>query len=100
MTRVLELLQYEPTKKTGESVRGPCPIHGSESRGSRIFSVDLAGHRFQCFKCKAKGNQLDLWAAVHKLKLVDAAKDLCGKAGPWQRKAQNWANRRIAAKNR
>ena len=53
---------------------------------SRIFSVDLAGHRFQCFKCKDRGNQLDLWATAHELKLVDAAKDRCAKAGvevPW-----------------
>ena len=81
MARVVELLQYEPTAKRGDSLRGLCPIHGSTSSGSRIFSVDLAGDRFHCFKCGARGNQLDLWATVHKLKLVDAAKDLCGKTG-------------------
>src|ERR1022692_1367072 len=41
---------------------------------------------FQCFKCQAKGNQLDLWAAAMKKPLYDATVDLCQRLGrdiPW-----------------
>jgi hypothetical protein len=50
MSRVLELIHYEPFSRLGEQLRGPCPIHKSESPRSRSFSVDLCGNRFQCFK--------------------------------------------------
>ena len=79
MGQVLELLCYEPHTKSGGQVRGPCPIHGSTSKTSRIFSANLQRNVFQCFKCEAQGNQLDLWAQVHDLSLYDAALDLCSK---------------------
>ena len=86
MARVLELVQFEPTTQSGSELRGPCPIHGSTSPRSRSFAVNTEKHSFQCFKCNAKGNQLDLWAAVKKLSLYKAAIDLCNAAGvevPW-----------------
>jgi len=79
MGQVLELLRYEPRVKSGDQVRGPCPIHGSTSKTSRIFSANLQRNVFQCFKCEAQGNQLDLWAQVHDLSVYDAALDLCSK---------------------
>jgi hypothetical protein len=81
MRDVLRLIRYRPTSTHGYQLRGPCPVHGSKSTGSRSFSVDLRGERFQCFKpsCGVKGNQLDLWVAVTQKPLFEAAVDLCDK---------------------
>jgi hypothetical protein len=83
MADVLELIRYQPTVRQGEQLRGPCPVHGSASKRSRTFSVDVAGNRFQCFKpsCGVKGNQLDLWVAVTEKTIYDAALDLCDRLG-------------------
>ena len=58
--------------------RGPCPIHAQPGDRERTFSVSLDKHVFRCFhaECGAQGNVLDLWAAVHRLPLYDAALDL------------------------
>ncbi len=55
--------------------RGPCPIHGSPNDSQPTFSAHLGKHIFQCFhaKCRAQGNALDLWAAIHKLSPYEAA---------------------------
>ena len=79
--QVLELLRFEPRSKTSDQLRGPCPIHGSSSPTSRIFSVSLSRNMFKCFKCDAHGNQLDLWCQVHKLSLYVGVLDLCQKLG-------------------
>ena len=87
MSRVLELLQFEPNGRSGGAeLRGPCPIHGSTSPGSRSFAANVEKQSYQCFKCGSSGNQLDLWAAAKKLNLYQAAIDLCTAAGvevPW-----------------
>jgi len=36
--------------------RGPCPLHGSSTGTSRVFSVNLADQIFHCFKCGRSGN--------------------------------------------
>ncbi len=85
MAEVLELLDFEARATSGTQVRGACPIHGSAD-ASRVFSVNLAKNTFQCFKCHAAGNHLDLWAAVTKQALYEAAVDLCqrlNKEVPW-----------------
>jgi DNA primase len=82
---VLELLHFKARATSGQQVRGACPLHGS-AETSRVFSVNLAKNTFQCFKCQAKGNQLDLWAAATKKPLYDATVDLCQRLGrdiPW-----------------
>jgi transposase len=55
--------------------RGPCPVHGQPSDRQATFSVHLGKNICQCFqaKCAAQGNVLDLWAAVHRLPLYEAA---------------------------
>ena len=55
--------------------RGPCPVHGEQRTRSRSFSANLIKHTFQCFhlECGVQGNVLDLWAAVHRLPLREAA---------------------------
>jgi transposase len=59
----------------GQQRRGPCPLHGQPGNSQPTFSVHLGKHLFQCFDadCGAQGNVLDLWAAVHKLPLYEAA---------------------------
>jgi len=59
----------------GPQRRGPCPIHGQPNDTQPTFSAHLGKNIFQCFhaSCHAKGNVLDLWAAVHRLPLYEAA---------------------------
>jgi hypothetical protein len=59
----------------GHQRRGPCPIHAQAGDSQPTLSVHLGKHLFQCFHadCRAQGNVLDLWAAVHKLPLYEAA---------------------------
>ena len=81
MEDVLKQLGFEPTSRSGSQLHGPCPVHGSTSNKSRSFSVNLEKGRYYCHKCESQGNQLELWAAVHKLAFYDAAVDLCRALG-------------------
>lgn len=78
---VLDLLKFAPVERSGDQVRGPCPVHGSSSPASRSFSANLKKNTFQCFRCRAAGNQLDLWAAAQKLPIHAASLDLCRRLG-------------------
>jgi transposase len=62
---------------TGAQRRCACPIHRGDGRG-RTFSVNLDQDVFQCFakECGAKGDVIDLWAALRQLSLREAARDL------------------------
>jgi transposase len=66
---------FDELRGRGRQRRGPCPIHGQAGTRQRTFSVNLSNNIFQCFHgaCGAHGNVLDLWAAVHRLPLYDAA---------------------------
>lgn len=56
-------------------LRGPCPIHLSTYKRSRVFA---AGPRFfKCHKCGHGGGVLDLWMLLRKLTVHQAALDLC-----------------------
>src|SRR5690349_12278119 len=82
---VLAIIEWKPALGSGS--RGPCPVHGSTGPRSRSFSVDRRGGRFQCFKCGAKGNALDLYAQVVRLPIYVAATELCRRMGldvPWR----------------
>jgi DNA primase len=86
MEQVLRLLQFEPVRRLGDQLRGPCPIHGASSHGSRSFAVHLSKGRYYCHTCHSGGNQLELWAAAHRMRLYDAAVSLCytiGREVPW-----------------
>jgi hypothetical protein len=86
MRQVLELLQFKPSEQRNNQWRGRCPLQCSVPWDSRAFSVNLDLGRFQCFRCKAIGHQLELWAAVRQMPLYDGAVDLCERAGvpvPW-----------------
>lgn len=86
MSQVLAFLGWVAQYRSGDDLRGPCPVHGSVSKRSRSFSANVVKNSFQCFRCGAKGNQLDLWADVKHMSLYQAALDLCDRAGvevPW-----------------
>jgi transposase len=66
-------------KGTTQQRRGPCPVHAEAPATMPVkkhtCSVQLGKNIFQCFQtqCAAHGNVLDLWAAVHRLPLYEAA---------------------------
>ncbi|MHB8735445.1 MAG: CHC2 zinc finger domain-containing protein [Terriglobales bacterium] len=75
----LRLLGWCYTTHVGESWRGPCPLHKSNSEGSRVFSVtDRVWH---CHKCREGGDAVRLWARLHGLDDLAAALELCEKLG-------------------
>jgi hypothetical protein len=79
LEQVLRHLGYlDPLRGFGPQRRGPCPLHDQPEERFRSFSVNLAKNVFQCFHppCRAAGNALDLWAAVHRLPLAEAARHL------------------------
>lgn len=90
MSCVLELIGFAPSESSGDELRGPCPIHGSSSPTSRSFAANIRKHTFHCFKCGAKGNQLDLWMAITKLPIHKAARDVCEKSGVQVPEAKRW----------
>ena len=71
--RYLELMSQ--LRGRGEQRRGPCPVHSHPGDAKRTFAVHLGKNVFQCFhaECAVKGNVLDLWAAIHRLPLYEAA---------------------------
>ena len=86
MQQVLDLIDFEPTNRTGPQLHGPCPIHRSTSKRSRSLSVNLELGRYRCHKCGSQGNTLELWAAVRQTSLYNASIDLCQTLGrniPW-----------------
>lgn len=81
MEQVLNQLGFQPTSRSGNQLQGPCLVHGSTSGSSRTFSVNIETARYYCHKCHSHGNQLELWAAVNKLPMYEAAVDLCRALG-------------------
>jgi transposase len=77
--RVVEHLGvFTALRGRGQQRRGPCPVHSQPGSVERTFSVHLGKNLFQCFHadCALKGNVLDLWAAIHRLPLYEAALSL------------------------
>jgi hypothetical protein len=85
---VLELLSWRERERRGFPVRGACPLHGATSPRSRSFSAQLGRGVWQCFRCGAKSNALDLWALATGQRLYPAVLDLYARlaqAVPWLR---------------
>src|ERR1041384_2762780 len=60
--------------KSGDELRGPCPIHhGSKRR--KNFTVNIRKNAFKCFSegCGAGGNVLDLVSAMESCSVREAA---------------------------
>ena len=81
LAEVLALLDYSSRRQTGVQLRGPCPVHGSQSATSRSFAAHLGKNVWQCFACGASGNALDLWAAVTQQRIYEAVLDLYRRLG-------------------
>ena len=78
MARLLDHLGLAPRLRgSGAQRRCACPIHRGDGRG-RTFSVNLDLHKYHCFdaRCQSQGDVIDLWAALHRMSLRDAALDL------------------------
>jgi DNA primase len=60
--------------KSGDELRGPCPIHKSSQR-SKNFTVNIRKNAFKCFSegCGARGNVLDLVTAMEHCSVREAA---------------------------
>jgi DNA primase len=68
---VLHWYQVQGLKRSGDQLRGPCPVHG---RGAEdAFHVSLAKNAFRCFYCQTQGNVLDFVAAMERCSLREAA---------------------------
>ena len=84
--QVLRLLGFRASRRSGRTLRGPCPLHTPSSTGDPCFSVDLERNLFRCFHCGAGGNQLDLWRLAQRRPLYPASLQLCNQLGiqpPW-----------------
>jgi DNA primase len=76
MEQVLELIDFHPVQYRGSRLRGPCPFDCGGSPRDFVANLDL--HRYHCFHCHRRGDQLQLWAALHGLTCYyQAACDLC-----------------------
>jgi hypothetical protein len=87
LVEVLALLGWAARARAGAQVGGPCPVHGSPSPSSRVFAAHLGRGVWQCFRCGASGNALDLWARATRQALYPAVLDLyrrLGRTPPWR----------------
>jgi len=83
---VLALLDWRARVRGGAQVRGPCPVHGSQTPTRRVFSAHLDRGVWHCFRCGASGNALDLRARVTGQGIYEAVLELyrrLGRAVPW-----------------
>ena len=79
LRQVLDHLNWSSLLRGGGSQRrGPCPIHAQREDKHPCFSANLSRSVFRCFDaaCNAHGNVLDFWAALHRLPIYDAARNL------------------------
>src|SRR5262249_142702 len=84
MEQVLEHLGlWAQLRGSGQQRRGPCPVHSHPADRERTFSVHLGTNAFEWLEGDwgVKGNVLDLWAAIHRLPLYDAALHLAETMG-------------------
>jgi DNA primase len=91
LAELLDLLGFEPSRRRGDQVRGPCPVHRSRTLASRSFAAHLGKNVWHCFGCGAGGNALDLWVALTRQPLHAAVIDLYTRLGrevPWLRRAR------------
>lgn len=81
MLQVLEHYGLTHTlKRNGDSLSGPCPLHGGQSEGQ--FKVSISKNCWHCFgKCKAGGNVLDFVSQKEKIGIREAAIFLMERVG-------------------
>jgi hypothetical protein len=89
MEQVLNLLSFEPSRRSGVQWYGRCPLHESTSGRRHSCSVNVALGHYSCHGGRSHGNPLELWAAATKRPLYRAAIELCPRLGrdvPWIRR--------------
>lgn len=74
MQMVLDHYGIKGLTKSGDELRGSCPMHKSSQR-SKNFTVNIRKNAFKCFAkdCGARGNVLDFVAAKEECSVRDAA---------------------------
>lgn len=74
MQMVLDRYGVRALVKSGDELRGRCPIHKGSER-SKTFTVNTRKKAFKCFSesCGARGNVLDFVAAMEQCSVRDAA---------------------------
>jgi hypothetical protein len=77
MEQVLDLLDFESISHRGEQWYGFCPLHESEPKHRRAFSVNVAMSCYCCHKCGSRGDQFTLWAEATQTPIRQATINLC-----------------------
>ena len=65
-------------KRSGQSLRGPCPIHGS---GKTSTSFSVRHNRYRCFACGARGDAISFAMWADRLTFTEAVRRLAHDAG-------------------
>ena len=73
---MLQVLEYygltQNLKRNGDSLSGPCPLHGGHTEGQ--FKVSVSKNCWNCFgKCKSGGNILDFVSRKENVGIREAA---------------------------
>jgi len=92
MEDVLQLLAFQPERRSGPQWYGCCPLRECTSERNHCFSVNVALGRYYCHRCHRHGHQIELWAAATGLTLHPAAVELCARLGrqvPWIQQGQD-----------
>jgi len=77
MVRVLNLLGFRCVRRCGEQWYGYCPLHESEPKHRRAFSVNVAKNCYYCHQCGSRGDQFTLWSEAAKTPIRPATIELC-----------------------
>lgn len=77
---VLQHYAWKHRRRRRDQLEGCCPLHGGERQDA--FQANLSKNVFHCFACDAKGNVLDLVAAMERCSIREAALKLLSWFGP------------------
>lgn len=77
MVHVLDLINFECVHRRGEQWYGYCPLHESESKHRRAFSVNVEKNCYYCHRCHSRGDQFTLWSEATKTPIRPATIELC-----------------------
>lgn len=101
LSRVLQLLEFHPTRNRGSTLRGRCVLCGntkpesSPRQTQACFAADLSRDIWYCFGCRRGGDQLTLWSLANHKPLYAATKLLCQTTDlpiPWIESAKPLSN--------
>ena len=87
LSRVLELLEFPPTRRRGSNLRGHCVLCSRAkpairaSQTQQCFAANLSRDVWYCFGCHRGGDQLTLWSLATHKPLYPATKLLCQSTG-------------------